>query len=94
MPHELLPTIPPMVHQACVAGSGPNVKSNARAAGIEIVEHYAGLNPRRPLLRASISMIRFMCRLMSTTTATLHAWPAKLVPAPRPRMARCGADIP
>ena len=82
----MLPIMPPRVHQAWVAGSGPKVSPWRSAARRRSSRTTPG-SARATRRSGSISTIRVMWRDMSSTTASLHACPARLVPAPRARSA-------
>src|SRR5436305_950818 len=76
--------MPPSVHQAWVAGSGPKVKPCGAAAARRSSSTVPG-RTRAVRRSGSSSSTPAMWREKSRTTAVLHAWPARLVPPPRPR---------
>ena len=74
-----------------MAGSGPKVRPCALRRVAQVVEHDARLDARE--LRAPDRSPAMRCRYfdMSSTTATLQHWPARLVPPPRGRDRRADA---
>ena len=81
VPQELFPIMPPSVQRLCVDGSGPKVSCRASARLLSESRTTPG-STRANRRSGSISRIRFMYFVKSSTTATLQHWPARLVPAP------------
>ena len=71
---------------AAVRGRIGSERELMRLGGVaQRIEHDARLDARESRWTGSISRIRFMYFVKSSTTATLQHWPARLVPAPRGR---------
>ena len=81
----LLPIIPPIVQRLCVEGSGAKVKCFSSAASRSTSSTMPGCTRANRCSKFS-STIRFRYFEKSRTMATLQAWPARLVPAPRARI--------
>src|SRR5688572_24956465 len=77
--------MPPRLHRLCVDGSGPNVSWCCSARARSVSRITPGCT-RAIRCSTSISRIRFMYLVKSSTTATLQLWPARLVPEPRARI--------
>src|SRR5882762_578451 len=81
-PQELFPIIPPIVQRLCEEGSGAKVSWWISARLRKASRTTPGCT-RANFCAVSISRMRFMYFVKSSTTATLQHWPARLVPAPR-----------
>ncbi len=83
MPHELLPTLPPIVQRECDDGSGPKI-SPACSPVLTLTCSLIAPGWQRTVRRSwSTSPIQVMYLEVSITTARLTVSPERLVPPPR-----------
>lgn len=81
-PHELFPTIPPIVQLRCVAGFGPYIRPCSASCSFRTSSLIPG-STTAVRAAASTDSSAVQCLDQSSTTAMLQHWPARLVPPPR-----------